>query len=172
MILRNSKVLLITLSLISLALLSVLILGVYNIRFKNKETSELLNLVDRASEVGIIIQSIRAAQNDAGPDLEAFDNMVLTSDKLVPLIESIEGAGQALGLETSILSVAKIEDKKSAEPPLVRIVMETTGPWAQTLSFLRAIESLPHRVLLDESNLSREEVGWRSRIILSLYSFD
>ena len=172
MILKNSKVLLVTLSLIALALLSILALGVYNIRFKNKETSELLNLADHAAETGILIQSIRAAQNNSGQDIEAFDNLALAGDKIVPLIESIEGAGRALGLDTSILSVGKIEDKKSADPPIVRIVMETQGAWAPTLSFLRAIESLPYRVMIDESSLSKEEVGWRSRVILSLYSFD
>lgn len=172
MILKNSKILLVVLSLISLILLSVLVLGVYNIRFKNKETSELLNLADNAARIGVLVQSIRAAQNDAALDIEAFDKMVLAGDKIVPLIESIEGAGRALNLDTSILSVGKVEDKKSTSPSLVRIVMEARGSWAQNLAFLRAIESLPHRVLLDEASLSKEDTGWRSRIILSLHSFD
>lgn len=172
MIFRNSKLPLTILSLVSASLLVVFTLGIYNIRVENKETRELLDLADHVAEVRILAQSIRMVQNDAEQDLEAFDDLVLSGDKLVSLIESIEGAGRALGLDTNILSVGKIEDKKSVEPDVVRIVMETQGPWASTLSFLRAIESLPHRVMIEESSLSKEEVGWRSRIVLSLYSFD
>ena len=118
-------------------------------------------------------------QKNAAEDIAAFDSLTLSGDNLVPLIEDIEGAGQTLGLDTKIVSVGKIEDKKSVEPDIIRIVMETQGSWAPTLSFLRAIESLPHRVMIDESILSRDEIGpagngasWRLKIVLSLYSFD
>ena len=86
---------------------------------------------------------------------------------------------RALGLDTSIVSVSKIEDKKSVEPDIIRIVMETRGSWVQTFSFLSAIESLPHRVMIEELGLSRVEASpagngasWRLRTVLSLYSFD
>ena len=172
MIFRNSKLLLTILALVSVMLLATLTLGVYSIRAKNKNVPKLLNLADQAAEMKILVQSVRMIQNDAREDIKAFDNFVFSDDKLVLLIESIEGAGQALGLDTNIVSVGKIEDEKSVTPDIVRIVTETQGPWAPTLSFLRAIESLPHRILIEESSLSRVEVGWRSRIILSLYSFD
>ncbi len=172
MIFKNSKLLLTILSLISIILLAVLILGTYNIQLKNKEASELLNLADEAAEAKILSQSIRMMQSNSAEDIAAFGSLTLSGDNLVPLIESIEGAGQTLGLDTKIVSVGKIEDKKSVEPDIIRIVMETQGPWASTLSFLRAIESLPHRVMIDESSLSRDEVGWRLKIVLSLYSFD
>ena len=176
---NNSKLLLAILSLISIMLLTVLILGTYNIQLKNKAASKLLNLADEAAEAKILSQSVRMIQKNAAEDIAAFDSLTLSGDNLVPLIEDIEGAGQTLGLDTKIVSVGKIEDKKSVEPDIIRIVMETQGSWAPTLSFLRAIESLPHRVMIDESILSRDEIGpagngasWRLKIVLSLYSFD
>lgn len=172
MIFRNSKLLLTIFSLVSLALLAVLILSVYSIRIKNRETSELLNLIDNAAEMEMLTRSIKAIQYDAREDIKAFGDFVLSSDKLVPLIESIEGAGRTLGLDTKIISVGKIEDKKLIESDMIRIVMETQGPWAPTLSFLRAVESLPNRVMIEESSFSRGETVWRSKIVLSLYSFD
>ncbi|MEX2013479.1 MAG: hypothetical protein WD897_01000 [Parcubacteria group bacterium] len=172
MIFKNSKLLLITLSFISVILLTILILGAYNIQLKNKEASELLNLADESAEARTLAQSIRTTQENAVEDLTAFDSLVLSGDRLVPLIDNIERAGRTFGLDTNIVSVAKIEDKESIEPDMIQVVMETQGSWAPTLSFLRAIESLPHRVMIEESSLSRVEVGWRSRIVLSLYSFD
>ena len=169
----RSKPLLITLSLISVVLITVLILGIYNIRLKNEETSKLLNLVDEASEKETLSQSIRIMQNTAAADIKAFDNIVLSNDRLVPLIESIEKSGRALGLDLEILSVVKVEGADSIGLlHIIRIVIETQGSWAQTLSFLRIIESLPHRVLIDESNFSKQGDGWHSRIVLSLYSSD
>jgi len=140
---NNSKLLLAILSLVSIMLLAVLILGTYNIQLKNKEAFALLNLANEAAETKILSQSVRMIQKNAAEDIAAFDSLTLSGDNLVPLIEDIEGAGQTLGLDTKIVSVGKIEDKKSVEPDIIRIVMETQGSWAPTLSFLRAIESLP-----------------------------
>lgn len=172
MIFNNSKVTLAILALVSAVLLTVLILGAYKVQLKNKEASELLNLANQAAEARILAQSIRTAQNDAAEDIAAFDRLALSSDKLVPLIESIEKAGRRLDLDTRIVSVGKMEDKKSVEPDIIRVVMETQGSWPRTLSFLHAIESLPHRVMMEETSLSRVGSGWRLRIVLALYSFD
>ena len=172
MIFNNSKLSLIILALASLILLAILTLGVYDIQAKNRKASELLNLANQAAEARTLARSIRMMQDSAAEDLTTFDNLTLSDDKLVPLIEEIEWAGRALGLDTSIVSVGKIEDKKSIEPDIIRIVMETQGSWTPTFSFLRAIESLPHRVTIEESSLSKTEFGWRSKIVLSLYSFN
>lgn len=172
MMFKNSKPLLFILSLVSLTLLAVLVMGTYSIQLKNKEASELLNLADSDAETRILAQSILTVQSSAAEDLAAFDGFVLSDNNLVPLIESIEGVGRVLGLDTNIISVGKTEDKKSAELGMIRMVMETQGSWAQTLSFLRAIESLPNRVVIDELGFSKAEVGWRLRIVLSLYSFN
>ena len=172
MITKSSKPFLVTLSLISLVFLLVLVFGIYDIKAKNKKILELLSEADSASETGELAQSIKTTQTNAGGDLDAFDKLVLTSGKLVPLIESIETAGRGLGLETKIVSVGKIEDKKQGEPSLIRLVLETQGAWAQTLAFLRAIENLPYRVMIDESSLLEVDVNWRLRITLALHSFD
>ncbi|MEX2013732.1 MAG: hypothetical protein WD896_00050 [Parcubacteria group bacterium] len=172
MIKDSSKLLLTMLSLFALVLLAVLVLGVYDIQRKNKEASALLHLADKATRTRVLAQSIEAAQENASGDLAAFDSLTLSSDKLVPLIDSIEAAGRMLNLDTDIVSVDRTEGKGSSEPDIIHIVIEAQGPWAQALSFLRAIESLPHRVVIEGSNLARAEVGWRLRVALSLYSFD
>lgn len=171
MISKNSKALLITLSLISLVFLSLVVFGIYDIKSKNKNTSELLNQADSVSETGNLAQSIKMMQMNAEEDLSAFEELVLTSDKLVPLIEELESTGRGFGLDTKIISVGKVEDKKALEPSMIHIILEAQGPWAETLAFLRAIESLPHRVIIDEASLSEVDVNWRLRITLVLPSF-
>ncbi|MBI2086748.1 MAG: hypothetical protein HYT69_01075 [Candidatus Zambryskibacteria bacterium] len=171
---NNSKILLFALSLVSIILLGVLYLGAYGIWTKNKETSKMLALADEVEREAILTQSIRMTKNTAATELEQLDNLVISDSKLASLIEKIEQAGSSFGLNISILSVGKVEDKKAkpVEPHLVRIVMETAGPWAPTLAFLRAIETLPYRVMIEESSIYREEIFWRSKIILSLNSFN
>lgn len=172
MTMNNSKTLLVAVSLVSVTLLAILVFGVYSIQVKNEKTSALLNSADSSAETAVLVQSIRAVQKSAGEDIQALEGFVLTESKLVPFIESIEKTGQVLGLDTNILSVEETVSKKLGEPKIVRIVIEAKGSWSGTLSFLRAIESLPHKVMIEESSFSKEETGWRLRIVLSLYSFD
>lgn len=172
MIFNNSRLLLLALSLILVALFAVLAFGIYSIRVKDRKTSELLNLADHNAEVGKLARSVRTIQSNAAEDIRAFDSLVLNSDKLVPLIENLEETGRVLGLSTNILSVEKTEDKESPEPDIIRIIIEAQGSWAKTIFFLRAIESLPYRTMIEGSNLSKVEIGWRSKIILSLHSFN
>lgn len=139
---------------------------------KNKETSKLLNLADSTAESKLLVQNIRTVQNDAAEEIKSFDNIVLSDDKLVSFIENIENLSRARSLEISIASVDKVEDKKALEPHLVRIVMETQGSWSDNFAFLRAIESLPYRVMIESSNFAKEEDTWRLRITLILYVFN
>lgn len=170
--LRNSKIFLIVSLVVSLVLLSGLVLIVYSIVVKNREASELINTADRIGEATILAQSVETIRAQAGADLDALDRLALSSDKLIFLIESVEEAGRDLGLNINISSVERVEDKKSTEPPVFRMMLDTRGSWLSTFVFLKALESLPYRVMMDEINLSRAEIGWQSKIILSIHTFD
>ena len=172
MIFKNSKLFLVILLLTSVLLVAILIFEIYNIQFQNRETSELINLADQDTKIGVLAQSIRIQQNNVVEDIRVFDGLLLSNDKLVSLIETIEEAGRTFDLDTDIVSVEKIEDKKATEPDIIRITIETRGAWAPTFSFARAIESLPHRVMINGLDLSKDEDDWRLKIILSLYLFN
>ncbi|MBI2674052.1 MAG: hypothetical protein HYX23_02100 [Candidatus Zambryskibacteria bacterium] len=172
MIFKNAKTWLILLSACSMILLTFLILEIYKTLRQNREATELINLADYDAKVGVLAQSIRIMQNSAKEDIALFDEITLSGDKLVSFIEKIEATGKILGLNVTIVSVEKLEDKKSAKPDTVRIIMETKGAWSPTISLLHAIESLPYRVMMDRLNLSKDETDWRLKINLSLYSFD
>jgi len=172
MILKNSKPFLFIVLSISIGLLVILIMEIYSIKIKDQEASELINLANQDTKVEILAKSIRTIQNNATDDIATFDALTLSNEKLVPFIESLEGAGQIFGLETDVVSVEKLGGKKVVEPDIIRIVMETRGAWAPTFSFIRAVGSLPHRVMIDEINLSKDENYWRLKIVLSFYSFN
>jgi uncharacterized protein (UPF0333 family) len=172
MILRNPKSLLAVFIVISIVLLAVIIAGVYQIKDKNEETSRLLSKITQETEDQALTQSIKAIKNDAAQDLALLDDIVFSEDKVVPLIESIEETGQVFNLKTEILSVLKIDGNSSAEPNVVRMTIESSGSWSSLLSFLNAIESMPGRVMIEESTLSKTEAGWGLRVVLALHSFD
>lgn len=162
----------IILSLTACFLLAALAMAIYTIRVKNEETFGLLNATLDANEEALSIQSLRTIQYDVAEDTRDFESLVLTGDNLVPLIESIEDVSQALGVDTSIVSVGKVDEKKVVEPYVVRIVIESTGSWSGTLALLKAVENLSHRVTIDESTFSKEAASWRLKMVLLLYSFD
>jgi len=172
MTLKKTKLLLIVLSLVSATLLALVVFGVYDIKTKNKETSSLLNEADQIAKTGETVQFIRMIRGGELEDINTFNNLVFVNDKLVPLIEDIERAGRKLNLDTRILSVERKSSSDSSKPDAIQMVVEAEGSWASTFSFLQAIESLPHRVMIDELNLSKTGTSWRLRIVLLLYSFD
>lgn len=169
---KNSKFCLTILSLVLLGLLAAVVFTVYEIRTKNKETSRLLNESNEVFERKELAQSVREIKTSAAEDVVAFENLILVDEKLVSLIESIEAEGKALGLDTKIVSVAKIESKKPEEPVLIKMIIQAEGDWTPTLSLLRAIESLPYKVMMEESNLLKVEDVWQLRTTFFLDSFN
>ncbi len=172
MTLNRTKSFLIVSFIVAITLLATLIFVVYSIRSKNRQASELLNTADRIAEATVLADSIDNIKAEAGSDLEALEDLTLSSDKLIVFIESIEDVGRQLKLDMNISSVERVEDKKATEPSVFRMVLDARGSWLSTFAFLRALENLPYRVMVDEINLSRVEIGWQAKVILSIHSFE
>lgn len=167
--LNNSKTLLVFLLIVFAGLSAVLVSGVYTIRVKNEKTFRLIAQAESAMETEALIHSIKSAQNQAQDVLADFEEIVFSEEELVYLIESIEDAGDSLNLDTNIVSVDQILE---GPPHEVRIVLETRGAWSSTTSFLKAMENLPTITSISNTNLTKENEGWRLRMDLIIYSFD
>ncbi len=169
----NTKFSLILMAFVTLILMGILGFGLWQIKTKNNQASELLHEAEHLAEVDVLTQFIQTVQAEAGQSLRTFDSLTLSSAKLVSFIESIEGVGKELGLEVKIVSVDRVEVKDSPEPPTFKIAIDTSGSWQGNFSYLAAIESLPTRVMVESINLSKaEEKGWQSRIVVLVHSFD
>lgn len=172
MIYKRSQVILSFLSVILVIFLAVIIFSIFDMRGKNIETSKLLNESSQIVETDNITQSIKVIRSSSIEDINAFNDLVLVDDKLVSLIESIENKGKELGLTLNIVSVEKRSGAESNTPNTIRMAIEADGTWVGTYAFLRAIESLPHRVMIDEMSFSKTSDDWHLRVVLILSSFD
>jgi Tfp pilus assembly protein PilO len=172
---KNTLTILIVVSLIALTLALVLGYGIYDIRSKNQKTSELLQQADKIANEDVEFQSIRSVLGSIQEDIEEFDKYTLTEARVVPMVEKIETVGRKLGLETNTtsISVAKPEGTASSTEGVkkIKIVVETKGEKTPTMTFLGALESLPYRIMIDESSVIQEEGGWRSRTSFAVYTF-
>ena len=171
---NNSKLLIIVLTLIVLGLVGALGVEVHGVWRNNHTTAALLDEANATTEADVLAQSIKTMQSNSALELAEFDDFVITDAKLVGLIEKVEEAGQAFNLTTNIVSVDKIEDKKAKpnDPRIIRLTVETDGSWSGTMLFLRALESLPHRITMEEVNTTKQETGWHMKVVISLNSFD
>jgi hypothetical protein len=172
MIFRNSKFLLVICSVTTLLFIGVATLSVYSIQTKNKNTSELIKTADRVAGATVLTSFVERMRTDERDNIEELNNLSVSNDKLILFIESIEGAGLAIGVETQIDSVDRIDAKKSGGAANFRIVVQAEGSWQKVFSFLQAIEYLPYRVTMEEINLSKAELGWQLKILLSVPSFN
>lgn len=172
---KNTLTILITVSITALLLALLLVYGVYDIRKKNQKTSELLQQADKIAHEDVEFQSIRSVLGGIKEDIEEFNKFTLTEPGVVPMVEKIESAGRKLGLETNTtsISVAKPDGAASSTEGVkkIKIVVETKGTESATLTFLRSLESLPYRIMIDESSIIQEEGGWRSRTSFAVYTF-
>jgi Tfp pilus assembly protein PilO len=168
----SSKTSLILLTLLTMLLASFFVLEFYRVKSENQETSRLLSEVNQAADQRAAAQSIRFLQKTATEDVNDFEALTISPSRLVEVIESIEAAGRALSLETIIASVDKPEANSSTTLQSIDIVVETSGSWAGTSRFLKAIESLPTRVTIQEARLSKQDSAWDSQVKLSFYSFE
>lgn len=171
MIFNNSKSALIFLSITVLVLALGTAFAVHRIYSENKESSELLNEASEIEKNEILSQSLRTIENSNREDFEALDKITLTDEDLVSLIETIEDAGSALRLKTSIGSVDKVGEGSEGEHQKIRISVESSGSWTGNFSFLKAIENLPYRVMFESVSFDKLEGAWESNIVFSLYSF-
>lgn len=172
MILNNTKTRLYIASAVALALLAVLIFDVRKMSRENAEIARLVTLSRESEAKANAAQAIRSMQISASEDIKDFENLTLTNERLVPLIESVESVGRALNLDLEIVSVEKKVEGDGAGPQRIRMVIEASGGWDGTFLLLKAIEALPHRVMLENVTLSKGDESWGATVTLSLYSFN
>lgn len=159
-------------SALTVVLLALSMLALFYIKSQSEAAANLSAQADAAGKEEALIQSIRLIQENNKDDLAAFQNFILTDDRLVPLIESIERSGRSLGLKVQIASVDKLPGKSAGDPQKVSLVVESDGSWQGSYAFLKALESLPNRVMIDQVNLSKDSGAWHLKASISLYSFN
>ena len=153
-----------------LIFVALFISSIYSIRGKNNETSKLLNTSREADTIEVRAKAVRALRSELTEEFEIFKELVLSEDKIVDLIEIIEGAGVSLGVETKVVSVAKVEAKNQSAK-IIKMIVETNGSWALTLAMSQALESLPYKVTVEEVSINKEGSEWSSRTALLLNYF-
>jgi hypothetical protein len=163
---KDTIVKIVLLALAALALLTLLAFDLLNIRSKNREAAQLLSETEELNRGDVAAQSIRILKDANQEEIEIFES--LTSPGVVAVIESLEKAGRALGLETEIVSVEDV----SGESKKIRIVIEGEGSFSGAYSLVKAVESLPQKVMLEGATLSKGASEWKARVEFSLYSFD
>src|SRR3989344_6641133 len=167
---KNSRLTMIIMVPAVLIFVALFIASIYSIRGKSKEASKLLNTSREAETIEVRAKAVRALRSELTEEFEIFKELVLSEDKIVDLIEIIEGAGVSLGVETKVISVAKV-DAKNQSPKVIKMIVETNGSWPLTLAMSQALESLPYKVTVEEVSINKDGGEWSSRTALLLNYF-
>ena len=173
----STKLIVILLSTTTVLFALIFVYAMYDIEKKNKQTSALLVTAQERAGQELLIQAIRITQNSAKGEISSLDDLVLRERELVTLIEDLEGLGKRLGLEVRTLSVSAGEQPSSGgavsgEPRRVGLSIEAVGSWDGAVNFLKAIETLPQRVMISETNLAKRSDDWYVKADFALYIFD
>jgi len=168
---NESKIRLVVSAFIAVGLLTLLFFYTKSISGENAETAKLITSSGQMEEAERAAQLVRSIRASSGADIASFESLVLTSERLVPFIESIESAGRALGVDLEIASVDKKDEGEGSALERIRMVVKASGSWSGTYSLLKAIESLPYRVMIENVSLTKNDSAWEEAITLSLNAF-
>ncbi len=157
-------------SLAALAMLAFLVLGWLHVKKVNRETAGLSVAAGESARLETEERMIRNIRSEAAAEIRAFEAFTLDNEKLVSLIESVEETGRALKLDLKIDSVEK-KESEGAAPQVIRIAVSAQGSWASAYMFLRAVEALPYRVMIERVNLTKDNAAWSETVVFSVHSF-
>jgi hypothetical protein len=169
---KNSRTLLITTSVIVLSLLGLLSFNIYRVYSQNRATAQFLEEANQKAIEDNLISSVRKLKAGAAPDIEAFETLVFTSDKIIEAIEKLELLGRSLTVEVEITHVEEVEKLPDTDGKGLRVALNAQGSWAGLFTWLKALESLPYRVMFDQVNFSKQEGGWRVTAVMFIPTFD
>ncbi len=152
----KNKLLLYILGVLAVILLGILIFGVYIIRIENQNISQITNQADEAANESTLAGSVRSIKNIYQKQIDKILVLLVHSDDLVPLIDSVERLGKDMGLDTKTVSVVqdKISTKGIKYPLIVHINTETEGSWGNSMRYLQALENLPTNITIENASLS------------------
>lgn len=117
-------------------------------------------------------RNVKEIQGEFGVETEVLHAAAITRPGLATLVELLESTGKDMGLSVTIVSVKNESDKDPVNKPHnVRITIETRGGWSGSLAFVRLLQSLPHKTMIESTSLSRQEGGWKSSSVIKIVAF-
>ncbi len=172
MIPRNSKVVLLLSSVMVLGLTLLFSFGLYRIASQHRKANELAgpSLGEMTRQTSF--QSLRAIQNISRGDVAILEKAVVSQDKTVAVLESLERAGRSLGTEVKITSVERVESLGTPATGGLKVDLDSRGTWSKNFALLRAVESLPYRVIFKEVSLVKEGSSWVLGLSILLPTFN
>lgn len=168
----NTQMRLVLAGTMALLLAACFAYAIYTVRAANTAISQLALQAESVSKKEKENQAIRTARLASEADIQAFEKIPLSGNGVVGVIESLEAAGKSLNLDTNIVSVNDVEGEKGNAQKQILIVIEGEGSWTGAYSLVKAVESLPQRVILKSVELSKNDALWKTRIGFSIFSFN
>ena len=117
-------------------------------------------------------RSIVYLQNNSIEELKVVDEAILAKEELVTFVESLEKMGRDMGLVVAISSITKEGNKSSSSTPeVVRIAVDATGPWGESLHFINLLENLPYKINIEKIDFTSGEKNWRSNTTIKITTY-
>jgi hypothetical protein len=104
--------------------------------------------------------ALERAIERSGGAVELADAFFVGEDDVVRFIEEIEALARSWRLDAAVQSVEEGSDPEGRRT--IAATVELLGSRSATLDFLREIEVLPYRLVIEDTRLYRDDAGmWR-----------
>lgn len=127
----------------------------WNIKVKNEKASELLNTIIESGNKDQALRSIKNSLEQNKDSLNRVDSYFVNTDGAVGFIEGLEKLASDGGVSLTIGGVNNEIDTKVKNDfkEILRLRVDVSGSWANVVSFISALETLPFRVQIETVSL-------------------
>lgn len=166
-----------------LAVICAVAVGIYAFLYiQIKNTNEHVSIVQNEAEAQEIEnngqQSLEDILNNTKEDREKIASIVLSDDKVVDFLESVEALGPLTNTTVTTASV-NVNDATGKDTGFLTLQMNVAGSWQNVLQFASLIENMPYQITITDASFTGEvqkstdkkksqSVKWRAQLNVSV----
>ena len=147
------KIVLLVLSLVSIAIFISYYFLYESIKSDNENTSALLSQISIQSKKQAYLASAKDVIDTIKPKITLIDSSVIPKDGDIGFIESLEGMSHGDRLSVTIDSLDEEDNLGSNSVVALKVMLRTNGTWDETYKLLARLEALPYKVKISQYSL-------------------
>lgn len=121
-----------------------------DIYVRNKNISTIAGLIEAKTAENLEERSLRSILTNTQDDRERIDSYVLSDDKVVEFLETIESLGpmSSTKVVTSSVNIDESNKAHSSTTGFLNMQINVRGSWENVMHFISLIENLPYKITI------------------------
>lgn len=133
--------------------------ALYSFDAQNRSVIALASDLEKFERADKQLSSTRSTLNQAEPDLGKMEGYYIAADGVADFVSRIEALAREnrLSIEVEGLEAKEVDKQTKGFQEKLMLRIETNGSWLDTYRFLRLVELLPYKAVLESVSVARSD---------------